>query len=584
MPRRLGQLVWPGAPVGGLSPSSPATPAFGGGPAIQSVAPSPGTLATVAVLRADTLSPVQGALVRMLSVSHDGDEVQIAGGFTGSEGRIVFEAGPVPSTQVFRYRYVAEPGESGVSFPPASVEGAPNRTYTVTPTVCPYGTDSLVCDVGRKQVEFASVHGHYMREWSANRDLALRMAHAHIRDLPVSDSRLQQYVNYKSWGVADLGIPPTDWPEIVRNEAQMARVLESVPWPVFQGEAKKIGEYFQACAMGIGITEGVDGTGLAANNWRLYSPTWSDYFPRSDAQIRHDLAARWLININPVLQCITHRIKKKAREVERSAKAFSTMALTTSLILAPMLGPVAGPSVIITEAYTHLQLTQNLNVSESVEEGITKSGLLDATGAGAQGIRAAAISAFVIAYVAEKGTELNPAARAAIIELVPEVAEAAVEELLGGVGIGSEPVSGTISSTGSASAIALGTALAAVVVKVIAAQIRNQGLKEVAEFNAIVLGLRNLQAELIPFYIWCMKTIKLEKLYEQGAAEAGLDLDAERDIIGPLVEQAERAGVEVPAEAMNPEMADAGSPTEKALTIGAIGGGALALAFATGIL
>ncbi len=584
----LGQLVLPGAPLGGLAPST-WTPAFGGAPAVQSVVGAQPTSVNVGALRVDTLEPVAGADVAVYAVAPDGSETLLGEGVSGGDGQILFEADPAPTTQILVYLFKATPGESGLRFPEASVKAIPNRTSAVTIPICPTGTDPLVCEVGEKQVIFAEEHAVQMEKWGAGRGFALRMSHARLRELPVRDARLERYFNYKSYGVADLGIPPTDWPDIARNEAQMARVLSTVPWPVFSGPAKKIGEYFKACTLAVPIIDGTDGAGLAPNDWRLYAPTWSDFFPRDDRQIRFDLAARWIINMKPVLGCIEHRIRKKAREIERSAKAFSTMGLITAMTLSPMLGPIGAASVMVTEGITHLQLVNDLKLSEEVEAGLAHSSMLDGTEINAKGLLAAVLSTYLATNLAERTDDMNPIVRSLIMEAVPDLATDVVDDLLAQVGLGADPIGGTIPVDAGAQSFAAFSAIGTTVVKLIAGWVRLQGIKEVQDFTGIMMGLRNLQEEVIPFYIWCMRTLFLDKFYEAVAEESGIDLDAERDIVAPLVEQAERAGVEVPASALAPSSTDAvvpaaSTPGEKALAVGAIGGGALALAFAAGIL
>ena len=369
---RLGQQWW-GAPAAPLVPGQMTT--------ISMARPTPGSGGASAIVRVlDPMRrPVVGAKVTAYGISERGVRSMVDEGFTGLDGVWNFIRGPTPIEQAFRYDLVIRPTGETVGFAtqevttpnrPATRTGEPISPDLWTVLICPTGEDNLVCEVAVRQQLYRVTYEATRSEWGGVTDpgggaaaFAHRMAHAAVRNMTPTDSRLQPYFNEKSYGVSDLGIPPQDWPLLVKYYDQTQRVLNSIPWPQFSREAGKITEYFRKCAMGIPVAVDKNGAQLSILSFRLYSPTWSNFFPKTDRELREIFAAAWLANMLQISRCIEHRIRKKARGIERTMHMYSLAALATVVVVGSIfvagvgpLGSAAFATLVVSESVSHFQL------------------------------------------------------------------------------------------------------------------------------------------------------------------------------------------------------------------------------------
>lgn len=561
---RLGQPVWPGAPIGGTvySPGQQTTTGGAG------YTPAPqGTQTTVRVLGPDS-APVPGAAVTVFAVPVHGARQPAGLGQTNGAGVWVFQAAPVSTEAAYRYDVQVSRGGAPYGFPPKETVAIPGRTQTVEIVVCPATIDPLVCEVAEKQRFYKATYRDELQRWNAS--FAGRQAHAMLRNLPVTDGRLEPYFNEMSWGVADTGIPPQDWPALAKYYAQTKRVLAGIPWPQFSGDAEKIGTYFRRCAMGIPVATGKNGEGLSILNFRLYAPTYSDFFPRNDKKLREALAAAWAVNMGGIFACIDHRIRKKARETERGMKQMSLIGLVTAFALGASFGlqPSTFAVLIASEAVDHYRLSQ-ADIGADVADALPKAaGLLSQPGLTVDVALVGLLSIVLTAYA--ENADISPVTKALIKNGLPLAVDTLVDNTLAGA----EAVAG-ISAPQAADAIT------AAVVKLIAGTIRKEGIKDAKQLGRMVMGYQTgLEAALIPFQLWLLRTLSLGTIVEEAAREAGIGFDAEADMYGPAEEAAAAAGgVVIPVSATAPGAADTPGPVaESALEgIAAAGAGVLLL-------
>lgn len=515
---------------------------------------------TVLAFLPETLAPLAGARVAVWLKYADGSQERFAEGFTDAEGAYAFDrqvpvrltpavhtpggpAFPQPGRDVPMLKAVVSPSRGelrGASMAQATPDFQPvvldnikanvPVEQTLSAVACPPGTDALVCAAARAQRMWKDIYDQQVRAWGNSpqaQSHAADQAHANVR---LGHPELQANWPTFTWWIGDLAIPPKDWPDLVKWSAQAGRVFASVPFPRLPGAE----DLFQRCSRGLPVWKGVS---LASP--RLYSRTWSDYFPRSDRQIEMDLAAVYLVSLPAVFGCIEHRLKAKAREIERSRKTFAILGLATTFMLGPMAGG-SFPGLIITDlAETMLQLRQGeaKGYNDVITKGVSTASEL------AQG-NMAAIGAIVAAglglLVSKWAPDLDPTVRGLAQGAVGELAGSAASDLLGGA----TPTAGAADFL---SLQAAGSAAAALAVKLVSSAIKAQGVRGVEGLRDAVLGLNQLPELMIPFQLWVLKTLLLGALLEAAAKDAGLgEVDAARDIAGPEADRAAAAGVEVP--------------------------------------
>lgn len=175
----------------------------------------------------------------------------------------------------------------------------------------------------------------------------LQMVHNYIENAGENaphDPRLAAYwINDFSWAVMDFAIPAREFDLLVDNYAQVRGVIEGVPWPHSSSKAMNGGwseqgiPHFDSCALGLPVMIGTDGTPLTITNWRLCVPSFSQYFPRSDDQIRMDLATLWLTdgNFGLIIECIVKHVQEAADAMRKRARIMRIIGYVAPILLQP---------------------------------------------------------------------------------------------------------------------------------------------------------------------------------------------------------------------------------------------------------
>lgn len=595
------------------------------------------TQVELTVLEPTELRPYPGAQVTVSLLdfrTYQVVQANVGSGVTDAQGKFFFEGqAPNPNTM---YRWRIELSGDFTS----KARDIPARTATIANRatgepqqmypemlVCPSGSDSLVCAVAQAQIDYQVVYDVCMGAWTDSpqtRAFCADQAHANIKlDHPELSANWPTF----SWWLGIRAIKPKQWPDLIKNLKQTSEVFNSIPFPILPGAAE---DYFLRCARGIPIWKG-----MAVSSPYLYV---SDYFPRDSRQIEVDMALQYLTNVPAIGKCIMHKLKQKAKEIERSRKAFGMMALASTFMLAPLAGSAA-PTLLVTEV-------AQFGYSAITDEPVT--GDVEAIATAGVGVAALdpnawgkVISAGLNLILDNYGEDLDPTTRQVASAILPKVAEAGVSDLIGGT---------TTASTGAESGAAdfislqsIGSAAAAMAVKFIANSIRAHGVRGVEAFKDAVLGLANMDKLVVPFMVWAIKVLMMDAIFEAAAqmAEAedaagvplpdgvtpvtpdgtpitdgvpvgdGIpgdgvtpgvpgdgvsdtggqgapigDLNGTTDIIDPMIEDAEAGGVEVPpdATATRQPILEATAPisTGTALATAGIGAGALVLALVLG--
>jgi hypothetical protein len=296
---------------------------------------------TFRVLRADTARPAVGVPVsaevfRFTLLGTRGEVVErLPEKTTGPDGAVSWDlVSPAPAKDYGVFIQARSGG--GIAFSSTrSTIGVwqPNgvtSAYTSV-VVCPEGTDPVVCEVGTKQLQFQLYAAQRAAALNANGNpqieaAARGQAHDMIRDMPVSDPLLAKYwYDNLSYAVTDLAIPPTDWPELLKNYDLAMRIWGDIPWPG-SGELQKL---FRRCAGAIEIHKG-----MGFYDPRLYAPSTSDFFPREEQAVREALATAFLSRMIDIYRCMEHRIEKKAENIERQEKKWKVISTVVMVMFA----------------------------------------------------------------------------------------------------------------------------------------------------------------------------------------------------------------------------------------------------------
>lgn len=226
----LGQFALPGAP--GQSPLVSPGPS---GPAVE-------TRADLTVVRVDRdgRPGIGNVRVRIFAVFADASTEKVGEGLTNSAGRLNF----ISSTQVApmpqRYRLEADPGPSGLSFPPQSVDVVLGTRTAPVIGVCPATADPLVCEISEKQMGAAEELAVLNQQWGGLSRFTLDIAHASVSNLGPRDPRLTQpplsWIEDVSWGLMDFAIPLEEWDTVLRQRARVFRLFNEIPFPEIAGK------------------------------------------------------------------------------------------------------------------------------------------------------------------------------------------------------------------------------------------------------------------------------------------------------------------------------------------------------------
>lgn len=305
---------------------------------------------------------------------------------------------------------------------------------------------------------------------------------------------------------------------------------------------------------------------MSVLGWRLYANSFSGYFPRSDLQIKKDMAGRYLMNIAAIFECIERKIRRKADEVARSAKMYGYMGTIATFALAPLAGGAA-LGLIVTEVVNVLRGEYDVDIDTAdTSRTVIAFGRVLGGEIGAEADLAAGVTAIVLALLPE---DMDPTTKAAVRAGVPLIVDAVVDEVTVGSPAG-EAVSNGVVDVAALQALASG--LIAIVVKVIVASIKEKGTNRVVDFYDDVLDLKNMPVKMLPFLIWCMQTLALEEVFEEAAQEAGLEGltgNADKDILEPLRDPIREQGETVPDVVKGPEEVAAQRAAQAGVGLGA---------------
>jgi len=538
---------------------------------------------------------------------------------TDADGKFYF-AGQAPTPNVnYRWRLTVTPGPQGPGFPSAYVD-VPARTavaaakangaaedFRVATVVCPSGTDSLVCAVAQAQVSFvqltdqALAANHYEESGKSPTILAYAVTQA-ANFVGLNHPRLMANFTPFKWWVGNLAIPPKAWPKLVDNYEQTVGIFNKIPFPR-PGDT----DLFIRCARGIPL-------------WKKMS-MWSqelfvsDYFPRESRRIEADMAFSYVVSLDGIIQCMIHRIEEKAKEIARHQKTMKLIGLGVSFMLAPIAG-LAGLTSVVSDATQLLVETYTGKGLSSEQSTLVTAGVAVASADPAALEKL--ISAGISALVSNFGQGLSTTEQSIINAAVPKVVTAAVQDQVAGI-LGTSSTSGALDF---ASLYGLGSAAAAIAIKLFATMIVNSGAKSVKAFENVLMDIENLPALMVPFVTWAINVLLLDQLFNMAAQQAGQeggagttgtapatgttpggtaipptgvvptggaiapgdrpiqDLDMSRDIVDPMVSRAESQGVQVPRDATRsyPPVISSSDTLPTAAGIGVVGILALAAA------
>lgn len=549
----------------------------------------------VSVFRADTVQGAGGVHVRieLLEVNQStgentGSPQLVHEGETDAGGKLYFDT-TVPAPALWhRYRVTISPGSS-FSFPSKAqeVQGfQPNNAQKVGVAfaACPAGTNDVICEVGEMQVLFTSIFNQQLEAWGQGQpqnqgssafNFAFKMGYFYVHQVSPRNRVLQQYWEALSYGVCDVGIPPTDWPRLLDNYEQVQNIFNAIPWP----SSDKARLLFRNCARGLPIYNGKPIAEL-----RLFAPTFSDYFPREDYKIRGDMGSAYLLNIHMIFQCMVEELEREAEALRRSLASLSFIRLICAFIFAPLTGGAMLTTLVAEEGqYVVSHFTNNALVGnvQGVIAGVSKN-----VGIGAAAIGAGLFAAGAALLIPLLVQGADPTVQKIAEMFGPKVAEAAAKDVLDNV-IGN----GTVAGEGLMSAAGLGTAGATLAVEAMLSMISLRGVEKAQQFVQDVAQVKDfigrcattdaegkMCAEIVPFVLWCIESMMLDKFFDHVAAQAGISgVDTNAQVIQPAAQEAEKWGVTVPASATTPGAAPSTVAGGLAAVAGVGAGGFLAL-------
>lgn len=521
---------------------------------------------SLTVFRADTEVGIPAHIsVELIHLDHTngtptGSPEKVYEGDTDRDGKLLFHGTSPAPAQDYQYRITASNVKGSPSFRSNSITVQayqPNDVHAIDSmvVVCPDGVNDLLCEVGEKQLYFSMVMRQQMTAWNITADndrgmsYAVDTAHFFMAQMAVRNPILAKYWTELSWGVSDLGIPPSDWPDLLKNYDQVQTIFNQIAWPA-DGDVQKL---FKNCARGLPIYDG-----MPILNFRLYSRTYSDYFPREDYKIRADMAASYLLSIHMIFQCMVEKLQSKAKSLQRHLASLSMIRLMTAFIFAPLTGG-AMLATLATEGITlATSVWQNKQIAQGTKGVI--AGVVKTAGLGAAAVGASLFAAGAGLLVSEIVKGADPAVQKIAQTFGPKVAEAASKDILENV-LGK----GEVSGMGLTTAEGLGTAGAGLAVEAMLSLITLKGVKDAKQFQKEVVKVSSfiqecatpdedghLCAQITPFVLWCTEALMLAPFFDHIASEAGIP---DADTNGEIQDGAkviEDQGVSVPSSATTP--------------------------------
>lgn len=468
-----------------------------------------GSTGSVKVQEAQEMAPVQGARMEVVATDPRNNSTRsLDSGVTGSDGVYSFSVNVptyqvlVPAagyqTRVWQVKVIVRPAIGATSFPALSVSTGnhPANRARVFVAVCPGAMPAITCDIARAQALWLTIYANQMVAWN-NSGFASEQANNVLREtFAPNDGRLQRHwVTTYSWWVGDTAIPPRDWDNLVDWHQQTAAIFNSIPFPRWAG----IEDLFTRCAVGVPLTQARDGKNLAYGNARLYSETFSTYFPRSSTQIAKDMAASYSTGLASVLNCMDHRMRQKIKEVEGSLKAMSMINLAVLMYFGPMLMATGagGFTVIATELYEFTRI-QGGDTGVDDSYGVTAALAAAAIAANNTEVLMMALQPILDGITAD----MDPIAARAVNFAAPKILETAMGSA--SEYFGTEATAQAAGETGAASGASLGaqvgSAALVLAIKVILSIAKSYAAEEVTDYQEASIGANNAANDVLRYF------------------------------------------------------------------------------------
>lgn len=499
--------------------------------------------------------------------------VEVARGKTDANGQYVWQGqAPSPNTE-YRYRVtVSVPGGSQktVDIHARSAEAASAGNNMVSKSqvnvmACPSNIDPLVCAVAEAQLDWKAIYDGQIVAWGNSpqaQSFAADQAHANIE---FTHPKLQQHWDTFSWWVGDMGIPPKDWPALIQNLEQASAIFNSIPFPRWPG----IEDLFSRCARGIAIGQGKNAERYNLASPRLYSKTWSNYFPRSDKQIMKDMAAAYLMGLQPIFACMQHKIAKKVEETQRTMRTMSVLSYAVVVLNLPMLIGAGAGGFAAFGVETYNFITSYKEGREPLGYGVTAALAAASLAAGNPEIVVAALEPVINEILAN----VDPTTAAAIRMIYPQVVKFAIDAVGSVASSSVQAGSNTISSGAVAFDMSgIASALSVMMVKAMSALPKMYAADRIEQLQDSLAGAQMAAQDLLifvsgeevsptfkPFLLWVVEAMGLidavnqaiddfldqfQQSLESGQQQGGgVTVVPEQDGGGPAVTPTDPAGV-----------------------------------------
>jgi hypothetical protein len=231
-------------------------------------------------------------------------------GTTDANGKVSFQDRPPSPNSMYNYKVTVSPGpgqdfkdvssnvQARSATAAAAATGGLDRAF-VTFSVCPAGTDALVCEVAHMQVM------------------------SPFLDTPKHPRIGANWGMYK-WWLPNMEVLPEEWPELVTNYEHMIGIWNSVPWPR-TGELKDL---FARCAENIPLFKDYK---LVTQS--LYLNRYSQFWPKTDEELRRLIATIALQGIPGIYTCMQDRIAKKIKDNARKMKKWQLIGMVAGMLL-----------------------------------------------------------------------------------------------------------------------------------------------------------------------------------------------------------------------------------------------------------
>jgi hypothetical protein len=209
---------------------------------------------------------------------------------------------------------------------PAPTTGTTTQPAPSAPTApppCDTATD-LVCAVKAAQALWTQVYNGQINAWGSSpqsQSLAADNARYAVENSFKHPALKKNWSIYGSW-IGDSQIKPEEWPELIKNFEQMWGIWAAVPWPRAQ-----LKDLFERCAKGVKLHQD-----MTVFSPRLYVNRFSNFWPKTDEEIRRVIATVSLQNIPGIYLCMQHKIEKKIQNEERKMKKWSIIGQAAGML------------------------------------------------------------------------------------------------------------------------------------------------------------------------------------------------------------------------------------------------------------